>query len=129
MSGEGERTIEEIFGADPARLIGRTIVGAEAEEKYERVRNLRLTLDTGETVRIGHWASYADDSGLEMDLEVHDPALPKPPVVFFDEEPAHATRMLLPDIGTAGNQREQEENENPQIEANRALERNTREQE
>ena len=61
--------------------------------------------------------------------KVHDPALPKPPVVFFDEEPADATRMLLPDPGTAGNQRELEENENPQIEANRALERNTREQE
>lgn len=40
-----------------------------------------------------------------------------------------ATRMLLPDAGTAGNQREQEESENPQIEANGALERNTREQE
>ena len=62
------RTIEEILGANPEKLIGKTITGVKVEGAYGRVKFLRLALD-GSRVTIGYWALYDDDSSLTMDLE------------------------------------------------------------
>lgn len=71
---------------DLQSLIGRTIVRAEQVERdtggdwsYGRTDSLKLTLDDGRTATIGHWASYADDSGLDLELDG-----PRPPT--GDEE-------------------------------------------
>ena len=68
LSNEG-RTVEEILGADPESLVGKTITGVKVEGKYDRVEQLRLILSDGSAAYISYWASHADDASLEMDIK------------------------------------------------------------
>lgn len=64
------RTIEEILGADPELLIGRTITGVKVEGNgVDRIQKLRLILDDGTVAWISYWASYSDDDCLEIEIE------------------------------------------------------------
>lgn len=72
VSGGDDQRIPE---DDLQSLVGRTIVAVEHVEEatgsfsYGRTDGLKLTLDDGRVAAINHWATYADDSGLDLEIE------------------------------------------------------------
>lgn len=64
--------VEQYLGADPAELEGKTIAKAEAfgcMPALDRAYGLHLTFTDGTVAKVGFWASYADDSSLELLVE------------------------------------------------------------
>lgn len=57
---------------DVARFEGKTIERVEAEGSHGRTRALVLTFTDGSTAKLGFWAVYADDSGLELEWSEGD---------------------------------------------------------
>jgi hypothetical protein len=51
-----------------SRLVGKTIESVHVETQYGRTQKLRLLLSDGTEAVIDHWAAYADDSGLEIEI-------------------------------------------------------------
>lgn len=80
MSDEKRPGLEAMLGADPEALVGKRIVAADHDPKdYDRVHKITLTFDDGTTAEFSYWASWADDSSLELEMtrEAKRPAHPE----------------------------------------------------
>lgn len=64
--------IEEILGADPAALAGKTIKSVTTTGTMpvlDRADTMYVFFTDGTLAQISYWASYAEDGSLELDVK------------------------------------------------------------